>query len=88
MVKMAKPSVISVSAPLGPAFTCGLCASAYGFCLKGHDGKPICCRCSHDGAFLKMCDEKACGRFEAGRRDLPDDFSFGISPMKEKECAL
>lgn len=83
---MAKKQTLSTLAPMPPAqvFTCGECLLTYGFCLKGHDGRPICLRCSLDDRYLKMCSDPACGQFQRRDTPLPEVFSFGISPRKQQ----
>ena len=76
-----------VAAPV-EVFTCGECARAFGFCLKGADGLPICCRCSRDDRYLRMCSDKSCGLFEASGKPLPEVFSFGISPRKDGSVSI
>ena len=81
---MARKTVISsLVAPPLQEFTCGECARAFGFCLKGASGLPICCRCSLDDRYLKMVSEPACGTFDCRGTPLPTQFSFTISPRKD-----
>lgn len=83
IVLMAKSLNIPVAADPRQAFTCGDCSNAFGFCLKGASGLPICCRCSLDDRYLKMVSEPACGTFDRRGTPLPTQFSFTISPRKD-----
>lgn len=65
-----------------PEKCCGNCGNAYGFCYKGIDGKPICCRCQNrsDGV-LKMLSEKGCPFHVEGLAPVPTkDIPIGPSP--------
>ena len=78
---MAKKKIMTDS-PQSPKDVCGLCGNAFGFCFKGHDGKPICCRCRHSTTgYLLMCEQTACNEFTRGREELPTEgISFATSP--------
>ena len=58
--------------------TCGECVSAYGFCIKGFSGNPVCCRCRKDPRYLKLCSQPSCKAFEPSGRPLPEEYSFVI----------
>lgn len=61
-----------------PGNTCGMCAHAYGWCVAGSDGKPIFCRCSVHGEFLRICTEPACKDFHRRADDPPETTSAGL----------
>lgn len=70
-----------VTAP--DVFRCGGCARAYGFCLKGADGGPVCCRCSLDDCYLRMCNGRACRSYVDRGTPVPETFPFGVSERRD-----
>ena len=68
-----------------PVFTCGECASATGFCIRGFDGRPVCCLCSHDRDMrYRFCSTKSCRRFEPSGLPLPTEFAFGFRERDDR----
>ena len=63
-------------------FKCGDCALVGSFHIKGHDGKPICCRCRKHPDTLKMVTQPACLDFEKGNGTVPESVQDGKEWMK------
>ena len=70
------------------AFTCGQCANAYGFCMPGHNGRPIACRCEVHSEYLKMVSQEACGDFVEGSVSPPEKVSVFLSEDRHPERAV
>lgn len=59
------------------------CAWSYGFCYRGVNGEPICCRCSKHPEFLKVCTDMACRDFEwIIDKKYPEEIPIGASENK------
>ena len=87
-----KKAVVEADMPKEVLTTCGECAHAFGFCVRGADGLPVCCRCDQDGrnAFYRFCSARSCPSFEASGKPLPTRFPsvFHEEEAKDKVVPL
>ena len=57
---------------------CRECEYSGSFCVKGHDGKPIFCRCSKHPKNLRFASSPSCNEYIKRITPLPDSFAWGF----------